>query len=64
MSVDTLGHLPAIHMTPADEQDRSQVAEMARQVQEITGDHVSVMFVDQGHTVKRPNKLPLPKEST
>jgi transposase len=40
MAVDTLGHLLAIHMTPANEQDRSQVAEMARQVQEITGDNV------------------------
>jgi transposase len=56
MAVDTLGHLLAIHMTPADEQDRSQVAEMARQVQEITGDHVQVMFVDQGYTGDVPKR--------
>jgi transposase len=56
MAVDTLGHLLAIHMTPANEQDRSQVAEMARQVQEITGDNVQVMFVDQGYTGDVPKQ--------
>jgi len=55
-AVDTLGHLLAMHMTPADEQDRSQVAEMARQVQEITGDNVSIMFVDQGYTGETPKQ--------
>lgn len=35
--VDTLGHLLALHVTPADEQDRAQVGELARQVQEVTG---------------------------
>ena len=29
MAVDTLGHLLALHVTPADEQDRAQVAELA-----------------------------------
>jgi transposase len=32
IAVDTLGHLLALHVTPANEQDRSQVAELARQV--------------------------------
>ena len=56
MAVDTLGHLLAIHMTPANEQDCSQVAEMARQVQEITGDNVQVMFVDQDYTGDAPKQ--------
>ncbi len=56
MAVDTLGHLLAVHMTQANEQDRSQVAEMARQAQEITGDNVQVMFVDQGYTGDAPPK--------
>ena len=49
-AVDTLGHLLALHVTPADEQDRAQVGELARQVQQLTGDHVKVAFVDQGYT--------------
>lgn len=56
MAVDTLGHLLDIHMTLANEQDRSQVAEMACQIQEITGDHVQVMFVDQGYTDDAPKQ--------
>lgn len=48
--VDTLGHLLALHVTPADEQDRAQVGELARQVQEVTGQHVELAFVDQGYT--------------
>ena len=31
MAVDTPGHLLALHVTPADEQDRAQVAKAARQ---------------------------------
>lgn len=49
-AVDTLGHLLALHVTPADEQDRAQVGELARQVQELTGDHVELAYVDQGYT--------------
>jgi transposase len=49
-AVDTLGHLLALHVTPADEQDRAQVGELSRQVQEITGEHVELAFVDQGYT--------------
>jgi transposase len=49
-AVDTLGHLLALHVTPADEQDRAQVGELARQVQEITGEQVQLAYVDQGYT--------------
>jgi transposase len=49
-AVDTLGHLLALHVTPADEQDRAQVGELAGQVQEITGEHVEIAYVDQGYT--------------
>jgi len=37
IAVDTLGHLLAVVVTPANEQDRSQVAALAEQVQSITG---------------------------
>ena len=50
MAVDTLGHLLALHVTPADEQDRAQVGELAQQVQDVTGDNVEIAFVDQGYT--------------
>lgn len=50
MAVDTLGHLLAVHVTPANEQERAQVAELARQVQEFRGETVKVAFADQGYT--------------
>ena len=50
LAVDTLGHLLALHVTPANEQDRQQVGELAQQVQEVTGETVEVVFVDQGYT--------------
>ena len=48
--VDTLGHLLALVVTAADEQDRAQVGRLAQQVQQATGDSVEVAFVDQGYT--------------
>jgi transposase len=50
LSVDTLGHLLALHVTAADQQDRAQLGQMAQQVQAITGESVEVAFVDQGYT--------------
>src|SRR5271155_2506101 len=49
-AVDTLGHLLALHVTPADEQDRAQVGQLARQVQQITEENVELAYVDQGYT--------------
>jgi transposase len=50
IAVDTLGHLLALHVTAANEQDRAQVAELAQQVQAATGETVEIAFVDQGYT--------------
>ena len=50
MAVDTLGHLLALLVTPANEQERAQVAQLAQKVQEATGDTVEIAFVDQGYT--------------
>jgi transposase len=50
LAVDTLGHLLALHVTAASEQDRAQVAELAEQVQAATGETVELAFVDQGYT--------------
>jgi transposase len=49
-AVDTLGHLLALHVTPADAQDRAQVGQLAAAVQEVTGEAVDLAFVDQGYT--------------
>ena len=50
LAVDTLGNLLTLLATPANEQERAQVAALAEAVQEVTGQHVEVAFVDQGYT--------------
>jgi transposase len=50
VAVDTLGHLLALKVTSADEQDRAQVADLCAALQEATGETVEVAFVDQGYT--------------
>ena len=54
IAVDTLGHLLALLVTPANEQERAQVAELAEKVQQATGETVEVAFVDQGYTGEQP----------
>lgn len=56
MAVDTLGHLLALHVTPADADDRAQVGRLAKAVQAATGESVEVAFVDQGYTGEKPAK--------
>jgi transposase len=55
-AVDTLGYLLALKVTPANEQERQQVQELAAEVQEVTGDNVEVAFVDQGYTGEDPKQ--------
>jgi transposase len=43
-----------LHVSPADEQDREQVEELAGAVQEATGESVELAYVDQGYTGERP----------
>ena len=50
LAVDTLGHVLALCVTAADEQDRAQVAELAAQVQAVTGETIELAYVDQGYT--------------
>jgi len=50
VAVDTLGHLLTLLVTPANEQDRAQVGELAQRVQEVTGQSVELAFVDQAYT--------------
>lgn len=50
IAVDTLGHLLALKVTPATEQDRALVGPLAQAVQEVTGETVELAYVDQGYT--------------
>jgi transposase len=54
LAVDTLGHLLALRVTAANEQDRAQVGELAKAVQLATEEKVEVAFVDQGYTGSEP----------
>jgi len=52
-AVDTLGHLLALKVTAANEQDREQVGALVEAVQETTGENVQLAYVDQGYTGER-----------
>jgi len=54
VAVDTLGHLLALKVTAANEQERAQVEDLAQAVQEATGNKVELAFVDQGYTGREP----------
>ena len=53
MAVDTLGHLLALHVAPANVDDRAEVGKLADAVQEATGENVELIYVDQGYTGER-----------
>ena len=53
-AVDTLGHLLALKVTAANEQDRAQVGDLAQAVQAATGENVELAYVDQGYTGEKP----------
>jgi transposase len=55
-AVDTLGYLLALHVTPANEQDRKQVDALAEAIQEATGESVELAYVDQGYTGEQPEQ--------
>ncbi|SRR5579875_1558431 len=50
LAIDTLGHLLALYVTPANEQDRAPVEQLARAVQEETGESVTLAYGDAGYT--------------
>lgn len=49
-AVATLGPLLALVVTPANVDERTQVAALAAQDLAVTGEHVELAFVDQGYT--------------
>ena len=50
IAVDTLGHLLALRVTPADQGDRAQVEALAQDMQQVTAGTVEMAYVDQGYT--------------
>jgi transposase len=50
LAVDTLGHLLALHVTPASVDDRAAVGRLAEAVQAATGQSINLAYVDQGYT--------------
>jgi transposase len=54
LAVDTLGHPLALHVTPADADDRAAAGRLAAAVQAATGESVDLAYVDQGHTGEKP----------
>lgn len=52
--MDTLGNLLALHITPADEQDRERVEALTTAIQQATGENVELAYADQGYTGKQP----------
>jgi transposase len=54
IAVETLGHLLAVKVTAANEQERAQVATLVGEVQAITGGKVEVACADQGSTGEEP----------
>ena len=50
VAVDTLGHLLTLLVTLANEQDRTQVGELAQGMQDAIGCSVEIAFVDQAYT--------------
>jgi len=49
-AVDTLGHLLALRVSPANEDDRKQVEKVSEQIQQATAESVEIAYVDQGYT--------------
>ncbi|WP_414653845.1 transposase [Hymenobacter sp.] len=54
VAVDTLGHLLAAAVTPANEQDRAQVGALAEEVPVASGQGVALADADRGHTGEVP----------
>lgn len=54
VAVDTLGHLLAAVITPANEQDRARVGALAEEVQVASGQSVTLAYADQGYTGDAP----------
>jgi transposase len=55
-AVDTLGHLLALSVSPANEDDREEVSKLAQEIQKATQENVEIAYVDQGYTGERASE--------
>ena len=53
-AVDTMGNVLTLLVTPGHEQDREQVYDLCREVQQVTGEKIDVVLADQGYTGEQP----------
>ena len=54
MAVDRFSHLLAMHVTPANRDDRAEVGRLAAAIQEVTDESVELAYVDQGYMGEKP----------
>src|ERR687895_782735 len=52
-AVDTVGHLLALRVSPASEDDRQEVSELCEEIERATGENVELAYLDQGYTGER-----------
>lgn len=67
MAVDTLGHLLAVHVTPADEQERAQVdtlCEAVQAVQAVRATRCALPGLTRATRARNPDKTPRPTASS
>src|SRR5918994_1214468 len=55
-AVDTLGHLLALRVSPANEDDRQEVKELSEEIQRATGETLELAYVDQGYTGEKASE--------
>jgi transposase len=54
MAVDTLGHLLALTVTAANQDERTQIQALCRKVQEVTGNNITLVYGDSGYNGRTP----------
>ena len=55
-AVDTLGHLLALRVSPANEDDRKKLEKLSEEIQKATGQTVELAYVDQGYTGEKASE--------
>ncbi|CAI9122256.1 hypothetical protein LMG32879_003116 [Brytella acorum] len=60
MAVDTLGYLLALHGTPTNREDHTEVGCLAAAIQEVTDGSVELAYVDEGYTGSKPDEAVRP----
>ena len=52
-----MGHLLALRVSPANEDDREEVSKLAEEIQKATQENIEIAYVDQGYTGERASEL-------